>query len=40
LKLQREKGRKKKDPCLTRAAAKGSFLIAAAADSALKGVAD
>jgi len=32
--------KKKKNPCLTRAATTGSFFIAAAADSALKGVAD
>lgn len=35
-----KKEEREKNPCLNRAAAKGSFLIAAAADSALKGVAD
>lgn len=42
LELQRKKRKseRKKNPCLTGAATTGSFFIATAADSALKGVAD
>lgn len=32
--------RREKNPCLTGAATTGSFFMAAAADSALKGIAD